>query len=104
MIIHELQAEAWMPEGFEIKTAPVEEQYKSMNPERLKDRFEYGRASGMRTMDLWGVEWWYWRKVKFNDPGLWDVAKSEVKRLTTSDKQCDNEAKTRIDGYSKAPC
>jgi hypothetical protein len=104
MIIHELQAEAWLPDGFTIKDAPVSETNKSMNPDRLKDRFEYGRATGMRTIDLWGAEWWYYRKVKFNDTGLWDVAAEEVKRLTTSDKQCDNDAKTRVDGHSYAPC
>ena len=104
MIIHELQAETWMPEGFSVKTASREEQYKSMNPDRLRNRFEYGRATGMRTMDLWGAEWWYWRKVKHNDPGLWDTAREEIQRLTIPDKQCDNDAKTRVDGYSYAAC
>ena len=105
MIIHELQAEAWLPEGYSFQTASAEEQYKSMNPARLHDRFEYGRATGMHTMDLWGAEWWYWRKVKFNDPGLWDAAKDEVKRLTTPNKQCANPASTQAgNGYSDAPC
>lgn len=104
MIIHELQAETWMPEGFSVKTASTEEQYKSMNPDRLRDRIEYGRATGMRTIDLWGAEWWYWRKVKFNDPALWNTARDEIKRLTVPDKQCDNDAKTRPDGYSYAAC
>lgn len=106
MIIHELQAEAWIPDNipYDIKRAPVEETSKSMNPDRLKDRFEYGRATGMRTIDMWGAEWWYYRKVKFNDPGLWNVAKEEGQRLTTANKQCDNEDKTRVGGYSKAPC
>lgn len=104
MIIHELQAEAWLPPNYSIDTAPIEEQYKSMNPDRLHDRFEYGRASGIRTVDLWGAEWWYWMKVKHNRPELWEAAKEEVQRLTTSEKQCDNAAKARVDGYSKAPC
>ncbi|MCA9328726.1 beta-galactosidase, partial [Candidatus Saccharibacteria bacterium] len=37
LMIHELQAEAWTPNGYEIKDAPVDELYKSMNPDRLKD-------------------------------------------------------------------
>lgn len=78
MIIHELQAESWLPEGFNMLTAPIEEQNKSMNAERLKDRLEYGRATGMRTIYAWGVEWWYWRKVHLNDPSLWDVAKETI--------------------------
>lgn len=78
MIIHELQAEAWLPEGYEMPTAPVEEQAKSMNAERLHDRIEYGKGTGMKTIDLWGAEWWYWHKVKLNDPGMWNVVKDEI--------------------------
>ncbi len=76
--IHELQAEAWTPNDLGIKETPISEQNKSMNAERLADRFEYGRATGMKKMDLWGAEWWYWRKVKHNDPSLWDVARDEI--------------------------
>jgi len=76
MIIHELQAEPWVPEKFNgTLNTPLVEQDKSMNAQRLKDRFEYGEATGMRTIDLWGAEWWYWRKEKHNDPSLWNVAK-----------------------------
>lgn len=79
MIIHELQAESWLPEGYNMLTASLEEQNKSLNAERLKDRFEYGRASGMKTIDLWGVEWWYWRMLHHGDSSLWDVARNEFK-------------------------
>lgn len=78
--IHELQAEAWLPSGIAIQDAPLAEQDKSLNAQRLKDRFEYGRATGMRTIDMWGVEWWYWRKVKMNDPSVWNVAKEEYQK------------------------
>lgn len=77
LMIHELQAESWAPDGFEIKTAPIDELYKSMNPERLANRFEYAQASGMKRMDLWGAEWWYAMKVNRNEPGLWETAKAE---------------------------
>ncbi len=80
MIIHELQAEAWLPGSFNMRTAPIDEMYKSMNPKRLKDRFEYGRATGMREIDLWGVEWWYYMKQKRDAPELWDVAREEFHR------------------------
>lgn len=80
MIIHELQAESWLPDGFDMRTAPLEEQNKSMNAERLRNRFEYGRATGMREIDAWGVEWWYWRKVHLHDPSLWNVAKEEFSK------------------------
>jgi Beta-galactosidase len=75
LIIHELQTEPWMPDGYKINDlASIPEQNKSMNADRLAKRFDYGKDTGMRTIDAWGVEWWYWRKVKANDPSLWNVA------------------------------
>lgn len=78
MIIHELQAEAWAPRGLEITQTPLSEQFKSMNAKRMKDRIAYGEATGMRTIDLWGSEWWYWLKVKKGDPSIWNVVKDAV--------------------------
>jgi hypothetical protein len=80
MHIHELQAEAWLPPGYLMTNAPIEEMYKSMNPERLKNRISYGVATGMKKIDLWGIEWWYQMKVQRGEPGLWDTAKSELER------------------------
>lgn len=77
LIIHELQAEPWAPDGFDIVDAPVEELYKSMNAERLRDRFEYAKATGMKRMDLWGVEWWYQMKIKRGEPSIWNAAVEE---------------------------
>lgn len=85
--IHELQAEAWTPNDLGIKETPLSEQDKSMNAERLANRFEYGRATGMKKMDLWGAEWWYWRKVKKNDPGMWDVAREQVTKTEALNKK-----------------
>ena len=75
MIVHELQAEPWPDEKYDIRTAPIEELYKSLDPVRLKKRFEYGKATGMRTIDLWGVEWWYQMKVKRGNPDIWNTGK-----------------------------
>lgn len=78
LIIHELQAEPWLPEGYSMnKVSDIPEQDKSMNADILQKRFKYGKDTGLRTIDTWGVEWWYWRKVKGNDPSLWNVAKQE---------------------------
>jgi hypothetical protein len=79
LMVHELQAEPWVPHGTELRNSSIEEQNKSMNAERLKDRFQYARATGMHEIYFWGVEWWYWRKVHFNDPSLWDAAKAEIR-------------------------
>jgi Cellulase (glycosyl hydrolase family 5) len=83
LIIHELQMEPWLPDDpkFQInEVASIPEQNKSMNAERLKDRFDYANASGIKTYYTWGSEWWYWRKVKGGDDSLWNVAKEEIKK------------------------
>ncbi len=77
MIVGELQAEAWPPHGQSITQTSLAEQNKSMNARILKDRFNYGKGTGMRTIMLWGAEYWYYRKVVLHDPSLWNVAKQE---------------------------
>ena len=75
-IIHELQAEPWPPDE-SITSASTKELNKSMNATRLRARFQYGEATGMKTIDLWGAEYWYYAKVKLHDPSLWNVAKQQ---------------------------
>lgn len=91
MIIHEMQAEPWAP--VETKEASLEEQDKSLNPQRLRQRFTYGEATGMREMYMWGAEWWYWRKIKHNDSGVWDVAREEIMRIQSLQQDCDTPRK-----------
>lgn len=74
-IIHELQAEPWPPSG-EIVQNSLEEQNKSMDAKRLKQRAKYGISSGIKTIDFWGAEWWYWRLTKANDPSVWNTGKA----------------------------
>lgn len=83
MIVHELQMEPWSPEGLSLVTSPIEEQDKSMNAERLRDRFKYGRDTGIRFIGTWGSEWWYARKKVHGDPSLWNVAKEEIAQSKT---------------------
>lgn len=79
MIIHELQTEAWVPDSYNgIKNAPLNEGYKSLDAGRLKNRIEYGVGTGMKTVNLWGVEWWYYAKIKQNDPSLWNAAREQL--------------------------
>lgn len=77
-IIHELQTEAWLPPEYEMKTAPIEELYKTFSPEELPRRLQYGVDTGIRTIDIWGVEWWYQMKTLRDAPELWDSAKVEL--------------------------
>jgi hypothetical protein len=74
-ILHELQAEPWPPSGAIIDNS-LEEQNKSMDAKRLKLRAKYGISSGVRTIDFWGAEWWYWRLTKANDPSVWETGKT----------------------------
>lgn len=80
-IIHELQAEPWPPSG-EIIENSIEEQDKSMDAKRLKLRAKYGISSGIRTIDFWGVEWWYWRMKKAHDPSIWETGKTIFQEAT----------------------
>ena len=81
-MLHELQAEPWTPT--DVKTVSIEEQDKSMNADRLRERIQYGVATGFRDIDLWGGEWWYWRKQNQDDPSLWEAVREEkAKALST---------------------
>lgn len=77
MMIAELQAEAWPPNGQTIQQTSLVEQNKSLDARRLKDRFQYGRATGMRQIELWGAEYWYYRLTVLHDPSLWNIARQE---------------------------
>ncbi len=83
-IIHELQAEPWGPKATAQLT--IAEQSESMDVPRLKARIGYAKATGIRNFDLWGAEWWYWRKTKFNDNSLWEATRPFFdSRLQTKD-------------------
>ncbi|HEV7453872.1 MAG TPA: beta-galactosidase [Candidatus Saccharimonadales bacterium] len=75
MIIHELQAEAWAPNGKNIPDISLAEQNKSFNAARFTDRVQFGKATGMKEMYLWGAEYWYYRSTVLNDHSLMDVAR-----------------------------
>ena len=77
MVVHEMQAEAWAPNGKEVPDISLAEQNKSINAKRLQDRFSYAHATGMRSVDMWGAEYWYYRQQVLHDPSLWKVAKTE---------------------------
>jgi len=78
-VLHELQGEAWPPNGQSIDQTSLAEQNKSMDANRLKQTIDFGKATGMRTIDLWGAEYWYYRMNTLHDPSLWNVAKQELK-------------------------
>ncbi len=74
-VLHELQAEAWPPDGKNITEISLAEQNKSFNAERFEQVVAFGQATGLRTIDLWGAEYWYYRMVLLHDPSVWQVAR-----------------------------
>jgi hypothetical protein len=80
MMIGELQAEAWAPNGVSLVMTSLAEQNKSLDAHRLKDRFSYGEDTGMKQIYMWGGEYWYYRLTVLHDPSLWNVAKQEFKK------------------------
>jgi len=73
IIAIEVQAEPWGHKSTQELT--VEEQDITMSFERFNDVIEYTRKAGFNKAYLWGVEWWYWRKEKFDDDRFWERAK-----------------------------
>jgi hypothetical protein len=73
MFIHELQCEPWGPGG--TQTLSITEQNKSMTAERMLRHVAFAKETGMREIDLWGAEWWYWRK-SVGDESLLEAARS----------------------------
>lgn len=77
-IVHEMQAEPWPPT--DIKATSIAEQDKSFSAERFGPRVDFAVSTGMKSIDLWGMEWWYWRKIKYNDSSLWDIARDQYQK------------------------
>ena len=72
-IVIELQAEPWI--GGSTTDGLLAEQFKSMNPQQLRDNVIYAQQVGFPEIYLWGVEWWYWLKTTQGHPELWDTAR-----------------------------
>lgn len=78
IFIHELQLEPWGPAA--TKDLDIEEQNDSMDADQLHRNVVFARKIGVQDIYTWGGEWWYWRKVKFNDSSIWERVRSELNR------------------------
>jgi len=72
IIAVEVQAEPWGHKS--IQEMSNEEQDISMSIEKFNEVLEYVRQAGFNKAYLWGVEWWYWRKMN-GDDRFWNRAK-----------------------------
>lgn len=72
-IVIELQGEPWI-NGW-VANAPLEAQFDSLDARKLVSNVDFAKRSGFSEIYIWGVEWWYWLKVKQNHMDLWENAK-----------------------------
>jgi hypothetical protein len=73
--VHELQAEPWPPYGQNILNTSLSEQDKTFDASTLKSTVQFAHQSGIRNVDVWGAEYWYYRSVTLHDPSVWNIAK-----------------------------
>ncbi len=73
--IHELQLEPWGPKN--IWEMPFDEQYKSMSPQHIQQNITLAQNTGLKPIDVWGGEWWYWSYLQGNT----DVVETVVSTL-----------------------
>jgi hypothetical protein len=78
VIISELQAEPWGPKW--LSDMSLEEQYKSMSPQKFRDIIEYAKKTRFSETYLWGAEWWYWLKTTEGHPEMWEAAKEVLNK------------------------
>lgn len=74
IIISELQAEPWMPDGKESRGS-LEKQKNVLGPEFIEKQIEFAHKTGFSEAYIWGVEWWYWTKTQ-GDESIWNIGKN----------------------------
>lgn len=74
-IIHELQAEPWPPDGKGMTQISIDEQSKTFGAGDLQSRVAFAEQTGIPYADLWGAEYWYYRKQVLGDSSTWMDAK-----------------------------
>ncbi len=79
-ILHELQAEPWPPNGQGIANTSLAQQNQSLDAKRLTMNIQFGKQTGLKQIDLWGAEYWYYRMVTLHDPSVWNAAKIEFQQ------------------------
>ncbi len=72
LMVLELQAEPWVPEGKMIYLSPRDIN-KTMSIDQLKANLQYAINLDWQRTYIWGVEWWYWQK-KYGNPEYWRIA------------------------------
>lgn len=76
-VIHELQMEPWPPSGKNIRDIDLAEQNKTFDSARFRSTLAFAKQSGIRHIDLWGAEYWYYRWQVLDDESVWREARHE---------------------------
>ena len=72
-LVIELGMEPWLPRA--LRDASLEEQFRVFDFPFFQDSIGFAKDAGFDAYYLWGAEWWYWMKIKHNDPRFWEEAK-----------------------------
>jgi hypothetical protein len=72
LMVMELQAEPWVPQGKMIYLTPREID-KTMSIDQFKANLQYSINLDWQRTYIWGVEWWYFQK-KYGNPEYWRIA------------------------------
>lgn len=68
----EFQAEPWTITS--LPQEPIAKQLEKMNLDRVNLLLSVAKKSGFKEIYFWGVEWWYWLKIK-GVPDFWEFGK-----------------------------
>lgn len=79
-VIHELQMEPWPPNGKNMTEITLEEQNKSFDAARFRSNLAFAKQTGIRQIDLWGAEYWYYRWKVLGDDSVWREARKAYDR------------------------
>lgn len=74
-VLHELQTEPWPPNGQDILNTSLAEQNQTFNAQRFQTTVNFAKQTGLKHIDLWGAEYWYYRMVVLHDPSVWNTAR-----------------------------
>jgi hypothetical protein len=74
-VIHELQTEPWPPHGQDILHTSLAEQNRTFDAKRLRATAAFAQQTGIKQIDLWGAEYWYYRMQTLHDPSVWNSAR-----------------------------
>lgn len=73
VLISELQGEPWGKAPF--TELSIGQRRASLAPQRLLQLRRFAARTQLPVAYWWGAEYWYWEKVKNNEPAFWEIAK-----------------------------